>query len=392
MSRYNPHRDTAPVLAGATEWAKRCLLADGSLFTEHESLWTPEHLDELDRLFVQNPPESEGSFFDKLEDQLQQASPAGHCLMAEAIWVLLLFQSNISAETKRSNVRTVWSGSGSELDPGHPMLSDEVLVGIGNPGTSYNTRRWRELSFLITLTRMFKQLDTEQCRNLLSDGWLLAAWLRDVPEADKRQFRHVLLHLLFPDTFERISSSNDKRRIVAAFSQAREREVDGWDNERIDREILRFREQLERERGKEIDFYTNGVKEQWKPSAPAWLLSWNPKYWPWTSLAEDRASTAHGQPVIHDWRCSSSKPKEGDHAYLVRVGEAPKGVVAYGTVVKAPYDAPDDDQAGKMARFIDVEFSAIRDATRDPIVPLDDLQARQPEQTWNPQGSGILPR
>jgi 5-methylcytosine-specific restriction protein B len=62
-------------------------------------------------------------------------------------------------------------------------------------------------------------------------------------------------------------------------------------------------------------------------------------------------------------------------------------------VLKAPYEAPHYEparaQAGETASFIDVEFSGIRDAERDSIVPLEELERVQPHQTWNPQASGI---
>lgn len=62
MSRYIPNHDPAPNLNAARRWAERCLETDGSIFAGNENLWTPTLLDELDRLFVQNYDEGEGSF------------------------------------------------------------------------------------------------------------------------------------------------------------------------------------------------------------------------------------------------------------------------------------------------------------------------------------------
>ena len=271
--------------------------------------------------------------------------------------------------------------------------SDDVLHGIGSTGTAYNTHRWRELSFLLTQIRTFKRLTAEDREALLSDAWRFASWLDGFPESRSRQFRHVWLHLLFPDEFERISSSKDKRLIVAAFTDTRERDLRSWPDERIDHKLLDVRNRLESEHGAPIDFYEPQVGAQWRETAQAWLLSWNPAKWDWKSLKEDRDATARKQPVVHNWRCASSKPKEGDQAYLMRTGTSPKGVVAFGTVVKAPYEAPHYDperaQAGDVSSFVDVEFSEIRDALSDAIVPLETLEQRDSEQTWNPQSSGI---
>ena len=150
MSRYHPWRDPAPILNAARRWAERCLAAEGSVFDDQANLWTPVLLDELDRLFVQNYDEGEGSFIQKLKRQLEPGSPECPKLMAEALWILMLFQWNVSSQRKRETVRDVWAWSGSQLDEKHPMLADDVLQGLGSAGAAFNTQRWRELGYLLS--------------------------------------------------------------------------------------------------------------------------------------------------------------------------------------------------------------------------------------------------
>jgi 5-methylcytosine-specific restriction protein B len=176
-------------------------------------------------------------------------------LIAEALWVLMLFQSNVTAETKRSNIRSTWEWSGDELDTGHPMLADAVLGGLGSAGAAYNTQRWRELAFLLTVVRAFKGKPADERRELLSDAWRFAEWLRSYPDARNRQFPHICLHLLFPDEFERISSSGDKQAILVGLIGERGKDLKRWDDERIDRALVDLRRKLETEHGAPIDFY-----------------------------------------------------------------------------------------------------------------------------------------
>jgi 5-methylcytosine-specific restriction protein B len=393
MSIYNPKHEVGPILAAAATWPKQCLLADMSVFFAGSSLWTPEHLDELDQAFVQNYDEGEGTFFGKLEKQLAKVSLPSRQLMAEALWYLMLFQTNITAETKRSNIRMVWAWSGSELPADHPLLADAVLRGIGSAGTAYNTQRWRELGFVITAVRALKAKSSHERDDLLSDPWRFAAWLRSQPDARNRQFIHICLYLLFPAEFERISSAIDKRLILSAFNTIPVGEVRKWSYEKIDRSLLELRQKLETEASGSVDFYEAEYAERWRGTTKTWLLSWNPENWNWASFQDDRASTAHGKPVVHGWTCKSSKPKEGDHAFLVRLGVPPKGIVAAGTVLKAPYEAPHYDpakaQTGDVSTFVDVQFVSIRDAPQDEIIGLDELNAKHPKQTWSPQASGI---
>lgn len=394
MSRYHPKKDALPVLEAAARWAERCLVADSSILSDDAALWTPAHLDELDSAFTRNLDEGDGTFFQKLEGQMAKASPPARRLMAEALWILMLFQSNVAAATKRNHIRAVWSWSGDVLDLGGPMLSDAVLGGLGSAGAAYNTQRWRELAFLLTAVRGFKTKPVDERRGLLSDPWRFAAWLQSIPDAKNRQFRHIGLHLIFPDEFERISSVADKRAILAGLAGEEPKDLRKWDDDRINRALLDLRKKLEAELGGPIDFYDAAVAARWRGAPSVWLLSWNPENWPWESLASDRDATARGEPVVMPWRCSSSKPKEGDRAFLVRAGQPPRGIVAAGTIAKAPFEAPHYDparaDAGEVSSFVEVQFSAVRDATRDPIVPRETLVARHPDQEWSPQGSGIL--
>lgn len=255
MSRFNPHHLAEPVHAVATEWSKRCLLGDGSMFAGDRQLWTPKLLDELNHRFVQNLDAGEGDFFTKLETQLEPGSPESKQLMAEALWVLMLFQSNVGAGTKRQNIRRVWSWSGDTIPDHAPGLSDEQLVGLGSTGTAYNTLRWKELSFLIETVLSFKRSDENERQRRLSDGWEFASWLGSLPGAANRQLRHILCHLLFPDDFERISSIRDKRLVLRHYTGETSRTVNGWDLLKLDRELRSLREKLEGQQGKEFDFY-----------------------------------------------------------------------------------------------------------------------------------------
>jgi 5-methylcytosine-specific restriction protein B len=350
-------------------------------------------LDELDEHFVRNIDEGGGDFLSKLKTQLAAGSPECRQLMAEHLFVLLLFPSNITALKKRETVREIWSWSGEDLEEGHPLLSDEVLAGIGSAGTGYNTHRWRELVFLISAVRDLKRREPEDRKMILAEAWAFSTWLRDLPEARHRQLIHILPHLLFPDSFERISSEGDKRLILAAYRDTTEKEVRKWDPNQIDRALFDLRNQLEEEHGADIDFYEDEFAKEWKTQSKNWLLSWNPSKWQWDTLSEQRAVTMAGGKAEDRWRCGSTKPREGDRVFLMRTAKPPKGIVAMGKVTRAPYEAAHWEKAradsGETTRFIDVAFDAVRDASIDKIIPLEDLERRETKQVWNPQSSGI---
>jgi 5-methylcytosine-specific restriction enzyme B len=273
------------VLAAAARWRDRCLLRDGSVFTDH-SLWTPANLAQLDRFFVQNLDISDRSFWDKLEDQLAPASPAAKQLAAEMFWVmfLIVYQSAMAADTKRAQVRRVWEWSGEPLPESPVELDTALTTGVAHPGTSYNTNRWREFKFFIHLMTEFKNLDRPDRERLLADGWQFGEWLDAMESSSGRQLRHVLLFLLFPSQYQPIVTSRHKQDIVKAFRQHFGEGRDGIDYRNrveVDRDVHRLAG-LVREKfgGGAVDFYSSPLVEVWRgdgatpPVRPSELEAW----------------------------------------------------------------------------------------------------------------------
>src|SRR5688500_3758510 len=95
------------------------------------------------------------------------ASPAAKRLMAEMVWALLLFPSSIKVSTKRKQVSDMWSMAGEALSEDEPLLSDDVLAGIGSGGPGFNNHRWREVVFLISLVGDLKKRAPGERQKLL---------------------------------------------------------------------------------------------------------------------------------------------------------------------------------------------------------------------------------
>ncbi len=393
MSRYHYDRDLTTVLAAAQHWRDRCLLLDGSVFTE-QSLWTSENLAELNRAFVQNRLGGDATYLDKLKEQLEAASPSATRLMAELHWALLLFPHNINPSTKRSLVTDIWALGGESLPADHPMLADEALEGTAHAGTAYNTHRWRELAFLIQIAEAFKAESQERRRQLLSEPWGFAEWLAAVPRDGYRQFRHILRWMLFPDTYERISTSIDKRAIVEHYDRLSHPQSGKLSDLEIDRRLLEIRQKLEADHGGELDFYQSPWVDEWKPPQRTWLIAWNPKHWDWKSFEDDRMRVARGETVTRPWSVASTKLNVGDTFYLVRLGQEPRGLIARGNIASSPYEEehydPDRAAKGDKARFADITLTDLRDPAIDAFISMADLKRETTDdQVWSPQNSGI---
>lgn len=269
MARYAPPHKSGPIIEVAQRWVVRSLVEDGSMLgTEPYS--SAANFEALDRWFVQRLDAGSGNFYEKLEAQLRGAPPAAIRLMSELLWVLFLFPSNIGADTKREGVLRVWRWSGDELEPEHPLLTDDLMEGIGSAGMGVNTNRWREIVFMVGIGRAIKDVAASDRAALFADYDRFMKWLESVPREGDRQFRHMLRYFLFPDRVERMSSNGDRRRVLEAFGVAKQRVTRRWSDRELDEALLRLRsEQVQRYGTEQLDFYVPPLREVWQtPNEP----------------------------------------------------------------------------------------------------------------------------
>jgi hypothetical protein len=263
MARELNNRDIAPILAAAERWIATCLVKNGSLFS-NEPLWNPATIAEASEAFVNHPDVGQDNFITKLKGQMSNVSAGAKRLAAEMLWILLLFPSNLKPRTKRQQIREIWELSGQNLAEDHPLLSDAVLLGIGSGGPGFNTYRPDEMAFLMTLAGDIKKIEAPQRQSILTNYDRFIEWISKTPQQGNRQFRHMLRYFAFPDHVERISSNNDRRKILEAFSVASARETKNWSDRQLDDALAALRAtQQQRYPSEVLDFYRPPLNETW---------------------------------------------------------------------------------------------------------------------------------
>ncbi len=115
---------------------------DGSLLAPGEPIWTLSHLDELKRDYVDKPDMGTEGFFEKLERQLADASPAVIQLYAELLILNVLPIENVGGVLKAKQVQSVLNLSADPV-----ALPDEVKAallagGVFHGGQAFTTYRW----------------------------------------------------------------------------------------------------------------------------------------------------------------------------------------------------------------------------------------------------------
>ena len=230
---------------------------------------------------------------EKLERQLQAASPDARCLWAEMTWVYHLIQhsTSMSRETKLRRIAGIWNWSERDFPEDHELLSDEVLGGIVGTGAAYNTHVWREFRFFVIAMLEWSLLEESDHETLLNDPWKFASWLDGTEFAARRMFRHAILWLLFPDEFQDVVSGGDKKKIVNGLHQGDR--IDTSNPVEIDRALLAIRRRLEDEHGS-FRFYDPPIKELWNPRSTPQEPSQPPK--PAGDTADDTGLTVAYSP------------------------------------------------------------------------------------------------
>lgn len=216
---YRVSRPSAGIIYDvADEW--RQSLVDGrSLFTNEPFDYAAAVNDLID-YFVNQPDTGSGTFFEKLQTQLESASDAAVQLAAELyfMYCLPLLPSSMRASTKHARLDELlgWRDS---LVAFPERLAPALDSGILAAGTGYQTYRWRIFQFLIEFVARTTSLPREQRHDSLHNHAALVEIFDAVQVPASSSMRRLLEHLWFPETAMASNSAEDRRRMVSAFAE-----------------------------------------------------------------------------------------------------------------------------------------------------------------------------
>lgn len=264
------HPAAIRIYAAAQRFVDQALRADDSLFTPGTPIWSLPVINDLYARMVEHPDESADNFEQKLRRQLRgehltpplDADPATYQLAGELLYVHLLPTDGIYPATKRKIITRPLSWSSTAVSI--PADLDAVLDGgLANPGMQFTIGRFYQLAFLLTVLRAWKQLPGETQAHNLRDPWAFKQFLAGLPIFLAQAQRELLLHLLFPDTFEPMASYSHKQKIVAAF-----KDLVAPDMTDLDRQLAQIRAALTSEYGAGVHFYDPQIVSLWQTIKP----------------------------------------------------------------------------------------------------------------------------
>ncbi len=230
-----------------------------SLFTPERKVWTLHNHRRFHGVFVERFDLGEGSFLQKWRKQLEEADDDVLQLAAELLYVQQFFTSLTGPEKKLENVTAVLSWCT------HPVSIPEwAVIGVkrGLAGDqSFNQHRPFHLAWLNEFLIHWQELSETDRKRLLGDPWQFAQDVRLLPfsKGAHQPMREAWLYIVFPDSFENISSRKDKRLIREAFKGY----LENGPTDNIDADLLKIREQLTVQQGEGFHFYRPPIIEKW---------------------------------------------------------------------------------------------------------------------------------
>ncbi|MBF0203271.1 MAG: HNH endonuclease [Desulfamplus sp.] len=122
-----------------------------------------------------------------------------------------------------------------------------------------------------------------------------------------------------------------------------------------------------------------------------YLFAWNPKKWNWTTLEQSIEQLHTTGTVKEKWSVISHKKiKVGDRAFLMRLGEEPKGIMAAGIVTSLPFLSQHWSGEDKLVNRVYIEFDTIISPQQDKLLNLESLnKGVLSNYNWTPQSSGV---
>ena len=270
MGSRKTHDGVEKVYEAAQKWVDCALRADDSLFTPGEPIWSNHWLGELRKRFLDQPDVGQGSFYDKLETQLEGSPPAVYQLMGEVLYLhfLIIWSGTMRGDTKENRIKQVLEWSEQQV-----RIPDDLVASLAPGIVSIGQARSRyfpfHVGFVIEFVEQWKQLDPANRRRLLAEPWefkkfavdidLHGNLFREAPNAHRVQLE-ALLHLVHPSTFEGTVSVEQKGEIAQAKAFAHFI-VEPTDD--VDRKLAQIRLGLEAGLGRDFDFYDRDIRSRW---------------------------------------------------------------------------------------------------------------------------------
>lgn len=253
------------IYPAAQLFVERSLSSNSSFVTGIERVWTRESADDFYDRFVVNEDVGSASFTEKLVGQLAGANDETVLLAADLVCICTMPVYDIGLDAKLKRLRGVLGLLSPEPEIDNRIL-DALTTGIASYGAG-RTVVWKHMRYMADFARVWVSLDARHRGRALADPWAWKEFLSGVSGGIGAQAA-ALLHMVFPEVFEPVVSTDVKTSIARTFAG-----VAGVPDEPdIDRKLMLVRSALAPALGETFQFWDTAVQSVWqgKPDDRSW--------------------------------------------------------------------------------------------------------------------------
>lgn len=303
--------------AAFQQFLERCVLSDCSLLWPTEKVWTRENVAETKRRVVETPIWGrEQSFEEKLQEQMKEASSQQWMILADVYYVYFLPSSFIKLDKVQNDIRWVSQQAGLTPPPANAEIWEAQKVGFTRTALKYHYK-YAQFWLILLLVDRLKGLPDPMAavHEPAAMQRILDELLESIPNKIDRAYdmRHAMLYMAFPDHYERIISTRDKKRIIDTYGQRLEGPIPAD----LDEAIRKIRVTLSAEHDqpdRPFDFYID-LKAEWRPKSEP--------------LVDDEVKFTEIEPKLAP-ATSLAAPLDVDVAVVLSVLERTRNVILYG--------------------------------------------------------------
>jgi len=262
MARYSNCPQSYEVFS---DFMDRCLLNDQSLIWPEKNVWTLENLKKIKVNFIDNPIMG-GEFWDKLFNQFSDLNDDCWRILADAFFVYTLPSTYMKPEKKYEYINKVCEQRNLELPDFKEDMWDVLNQGFTRTAIQYH-QKYKQLwvIFLFAIKVKEKEDRTEFLDDHLAVREELYKIIDDINPNDRSYgMLNAILHLGYPEKYERMISLSDKKKAVKYYEDKIKDQIDSEAN--LDQKLLAIRNYLEEKElvDEKLNFYAPQFQERWR--------------------------------------------------------------------------------------------------------------------------------
>lgn len=262
------------------QFLQEFILNRNSILTLDADILTTQTINDCFSRYVEGGLEGGESFDRKIEKQFSDADLSTRLVFAHAEWLWAFAVADITQQTKKEITKYITQiNEDSRLKEVYPN-------GIGNAGTYHKNNKYFEINFALLIIRFLNdkkdngELDTvDEANQWVEKICLFKKYGKEFPEypipeslkeglpENNLAMCNLLIHVAFPDNYERIASDKHKWQILNSFSGLLSEDEINDENKNIDEKITLIRTKLGEITGNtNFDFYEDDYAKVWNYS------------------------------------------------------------------------------------------------------------------------------